>query len=81
MDVESLAKQVWAMQSKPDAVDFAAYSLQSDIRENLKRIYCHAKRVAKLQAHVDNAAAWTNRTSTEVQNEPQLAQVPAEAQA
>ena len=85
MDVECQAKQVRTMQSEPDSLDFAVYSLQSDIRENLKRIYYHAKRVAKLakrvaklQAHVDNVATWNSRTSTDVQNEPQLAQASAE---
>ena len=38
MDVRCRAKQVRTMQDQPEAVDFAAYSLQSDIRENLKRI-------------------------------------------
>ena len=60
MDVQCHAKQVRTMQATPGASDLAAYNLQVDIRENLKRIYYHAKRVAKLEAHVDDAAAWTS---------------------
>ena len=60
MDAVSHAEQVLAMQNSDGAPDFAAYTLESDIRENLKRMYYHAKRVAKIEAHVEGVAAWSN---------------------
>ncbi|RME58555.1 MAG: hypothetical protein D6790_11810, partial [Caldilineae bacterium] len=39
-------------------VKIASYTMQVDVLENLKRIYYHAKRVAKLTVHEEGAAAW-----------------------
>ncbi len=63
MDAETHAMQVRAMQNRDGPPDFAAYTLESDIRDNLKRIYYHAKRVAKVEAHVEDAAAWASDTA------------------
>ena len=73
MDAASHAKQVQAMQEKDGAPDFAAYTLESDIRENLKRMYYHAKRVAKLEAHIDDAAAWESANPSAVSSSLRLA--------
>jgi len=62
----SHAEQVLAMQNASGAPDFPAYTLESDIRENLKRMYYHAKRVAKIEAHVEGAAAWSNTDAAAV---------------
>jgi len=55
-----MAKQKRAMQNRDGLPDFAAYTLESDIRDNLKRIYCHAERVAKVETRVEDAAAWAS---------------------
>jgi len=55
-----MAKQVRAMQNRGSPPDFAAYTLESDIRDNLKRIYCHADRVAKVETRVEDSAAWAS---------------------
>ena len=64
MDAQCHARQVQAMQVQKGTVNIAAYTLQSDIRENLKRIYYHAKRVAKLEARVEDAAAWSSSSES-----------------
>jgi phosphate:Na+ symporter len=52
MDTACQTKQMDALQGDGDApmADLTAYTLQMDIRENLKRIYYHTKRVAKVVA-------------------------------
>ncbi|MDJ0892541.1 MAG: Na/Pi cotransporter family protein [Gammaproteobacteria bacterium] len=65
MDAECHASQVQAMQSQTGVENIAVYALQADIRENLKRIYYHAKRVAKLEARVEGAAAWTSNMASQ----------------
>ena len=70
MDAECHARQVQAMREQQGVPHIAAYTLQSDIRENLKRIYYHAKRVAKLQARVENAAAWSSTTAPKAKPVP-----------
>ncbi|MBF0195151.1 MAG: Na/Pi cotransporter family protein [Magnetococcales bacterium] len=52
MDNACQTKQMDALQGEGEApmADLTAYTLQMDIRENLKRIYYHTKRVAKVVA-------------------------------
>ena len=50
MDNQCLANQMTQLQAGQVAANMAAYTLQMDIRENLKRIYYHSKRVAKVVA-------------------------------
>ncbi|MBF0453378.1 MAG: Na/Pi cotransporter family protein [Magnetococcales bacterium] len=57
MDSICQTKQMDALQGDGDApmADLTAYTLQMDIRENLKRIYYHTKRVAKVVARSKEA--------------------------
>ena len=66
MDAQCHARQVQAMQAQKGTLNISAYTLQSDVRENLKRIYYHAKRVAKLQVQAEDAAAWSNSRTPKV---------------
>lgn len=50
MDEACRVRQLQAVQQGGQGREWAAYSLQMDVRENLKRIYYHARRVAKLVA-------------------------------
>ncbi len=65
MDAQCHARQVQAMQGPAGVEGISTYALQSDIRENLKRIYYHAKRVAKLEARVEDAAAWSSSMASQ----------------
>ena len=58
MDTKARTVQVAALQSGDAASSIDAFNLQSDIRENLKRIYYHAKRLGKVVARTEDAAAW-----------------------
>ncbi|MBF0371212.1 MAG: Na/Pi cotransporter family protein, partial [Magnetococcales bacterium] len=58
MDAQSRAKQMQALQSGEAVDSLNTYTLQMDIRENLKRIYYHTKRISKLVARTEDAAAW-----------------------
>ncbi|MBF0447294.1 MAG: Na/Pi cotransporter family protein [Magnetococcales bacterium] len=57
MDSVCQNRQMDALQRNEDSpmADLAAYTLQMDIRENLKRIYYHTKRVAKVVARSKEA--------------------------
>jgi phosphate:Na+ symporter len=57
MDNACQTKQMDALQGDGEApmADLTAYTLQTDIRENLKRIYYHTKRVAKVVARSKEA--------------------------
>ncbi|MBF0448612.1 MAG: Na/Pi cotransporter family protein, partial [Magnetococcales bacterium] len=57
MDDACKTKQMDALQGDGAApmVDLTAYTLQTDVRENLKRIYYHTKRVAKVVARSKEA--------------------------
>ncbi|MBF0193979.1 MAG: Na/Pi cotransporter family protein [Magnetococcales bacterium] len=57
MDNACQTKQMDALQGEGEApmADLTAYTLQTDIRENLKRIYYHTKRVAKVVARSKEA--------------------------
>ncbi len=41
----------------------SAYAVEMDILENLRRIYYHSKRVAKLVVRAEGAAAWTSASA------------------
>ena len=43
----------------------STYTLQMDIRENLKRIYYHTKRIAKVVTRNANTASWTQKPKTD----------------
>ena len=62
MDAQCRAQQLSALQAGGDkGVDMVAYTLQMDVRENLKRIYYHAKRIAKVVAQTEDSAVWQTR--------------------
>ncbi|MBF0584741.1 MAG: Na/Pi cotransporter family protein [Magnetococcales bacterium] len=58
MDAKDRLRQITALQTGVASSSIEAYNLQMDIRENMKRIYYHAKRLAKVVARVEDAAAW-----------------------
>ena len=61
MDAKDRLLQISALQEGTAAVSIESFTLQTDIRENMKRIYYHAKRLAKVVARTDDAAAWREK--------------------
>lgn len=57
-DAETRARQSQWLRGGASPERLAAYTVEMDILENLKRIYYHAKRVAKLVLREADAAAW-----------------------
>ena len=58
MDSKGRSSQISALQAGTAGGDIDAFHLQADIRENLKRVYYHAKRLSKVVARTEDAAAW-----------------------
>ncbi|MBF0401876.1 MAG: Na/Pi cotransporter family protein [Magnetococcales bacterium] len=58
MDAKDRLAQISSLQTGSAAGSIETFNLQMDIRENMKRIYYHAKRLAKVVARVEDAAAW-----------------------
>ena len=59
MDAKDRSSQISALQGGTATESIESFTLQADIRENLKRIYYHAKRLAKVVARTEDAAAWS----------------------
>ncbi len=57
MDELILNRQKQLMASTPTAEEIAAFNLMTDIMENLKRIYEHSKRIARLVTKVEYSTA------------------------
>jgi phosphate:Na+ symporter len=58
MDIQTRAWQALLLRETLTPQEMASYTLQMDIMDNLKRIYYHVKRVAKLVVHEEGAADW-----------------------
>jgi phosphate:Na+ symporter len=59
MDIQTRAWQTLLLRETLTPQEMASYTLQMDIMDNLKRIYYHVKRVAKLVVHEEGAADWS----------------------
>ena len=58
MDSRIRALKAWGLQEMLSPERIANYTRQVDMVDNLKRIYYHTKRVAKLVVREEGAAAW-----------------------
>ena len=64
MDSKDRLLQITALQEGIAAGGVEAFTLQADIRDNMKRIYYHSKRLAKVVARTEDAAAWRETASS-----------------
>lgn len=60
LDAEIRARHLDLLRQGDGAGRMATYITEMDIVENLRRIYYHSKRVAKLVVRAEGAAAWTS---------------------
>jgi phosphate:Na+ symporter len=69
MDIQTRAWQTLLLRETLTPQEMASYTLQMDIMDNMKRIYYHVKRVAKLVVHEEGAADWAKvRVKLEVRS-------------
>ena len=58
LDIQARARMAAFLRQTLTPHELASYTLEMDIMDNLKRIYYHTKRVAKLVAQEEGAADW-----------------------
>ncbi|MBF0623019.1 MAG: Na/Pi cotransporter family protein [Magnetococcales bacterium] len=58
MDTRIHTRQLLNMREASNETQLASFTLNTDIRENLRRIFYYAKRIAKVEAQVDHTNIW-----------------------